>query len=97
MTYDEIVAASKAEPQLILFYGQDCAPCDQLKASMAVLRVERHMDVHELAVADHLAEARALGLRSVPTLVLHDAGVTRQSSGAKSVWELDALLKSWGV
>ncbi|WP_445997124.1 glutaredoxin family protein [Okibacterium fritillariae] len=78
--------------KLTLFTSAFCAPCHAARATVAQAQeLVPGLEVTELDVAAHTAEAEAAEIRSTPTLVIEgDAGSFR-AAGAPS---LDQLLRA---
>lgn len=95
MTFDEVMVLSQhTGPQVVLFYGAACAPCQRLKPVLRqVLADLGRPPLAELNVASELSAARALGLRSVPAVALVTNDTARVLfTGERSVEDIRALL-----
>jgi hypothetical protein len=62
-------SALPQDRQYILFYGSDCKHCAEIRKELE----DRHLDVLHVAVKEHAAMLRSLGIEHVPTLLVNGA------------------------
>jgi hypothetical protein len=60
-------AALPQNRQYILFYSSDCKHCAEIRKDLEA----RHLDVLHVAVKEHAAMLRSLGIEHVPTLLVN--------------------------
>jgi thioredoxin-like negative regulator of GroEL len=69
-TFAELQKMSAAGAKtLVLFYGAACAPCARLKPRLTELCAHLGLPLQQINIASEMDTVRALGLRSVPTVV----------------------------
>lgn len=75
-TEEELTQAiNKKETILVDFYGDNCAPCKAIAATLAGVEEELGIHVAKFNVAsDEYKTAAKLGIRTVPTLILFKNG-----------------------
>lgn len=57
---------------ITLYYGDNCAPCRALKPELRDLAMDMGIPLIEKDIKEHMAEAKELGIRGVPTVVADD-------------------------
>jgi thioredoxin-like negative regulator of GroEL len=74
MTFDQLRLADYQFPTVALFYANACKPCELLKPRLREACKALGARLEEFNTAGELAAARALGLRSAPTVVVVHKG-----------------------
>jgi len=77
MTFDELIKSNPSKPVVALFYGAACAPCERLKPVLRAVCKSAGVELQEFNSANELPAIKALGLRSVPSVVLVAHGEAR--------------------
>jgi thioredoxin 1 len=79
---------------VIYCYSADCGPCRRITPAIDALRAE-HPNLIKLDVAERPAEARRLGIRATPTLLLvEDGRVLKALVGAHGLGAVKVFLGS---
>jgi thioredoxin-like negative regulator of GroEL len=95
-TFDQLM--HQTGTSVVLFYGSGCAPCERLKPKLRTMCAQLKITLAEFNSASEMEAIRALGLRSVPAVVVISAGVARVAfMGDLSTNEMAARMRLAGL
>lgn len=98
MNFDQLRTADYKYHTVALFYGSACAPCDRLKPKLYELCKRWGARVETFNSASEMEAIKALGLRSVPSVVVvHRGEVTVAFSGDLAVADIRLKLLAAGL
>lgn len=101
MTFDQLKLADFKFPTVALFYGAACAPCERLKPKLRRVCEKLGVRLEEFNSANEMDAVRALGLRSVPAVVVVHRGVAKLAFTGdqveSAIWDKLALQGAGGV
>ena len=95
-TIADVMKLSETNSVVLVMTGDDCQPCTRLKDTLSGMDLDKYdHDICIVNISDSPNEARALGVRSVPTTVsLSQGKVTRAIFGEQSEDKLDTFLSN---
>lgn len=77
MNFNDLLTAGYKNPTVALFYGTYCAPCERLKPKLREVCQELGVRLESFNSSAEMPALRALGIRSVPAIVVVHKGVAK--------------------